>query len=372
MNIVKYPGGKERELGIIQKYFPEAINDYYEPFVGGGAVYFDINADHYFINDFSNDLMNLYQVVANNDPEFFQSMEEINEAWKAIENLDTRDLYDTYIAYRDSFLTEEDMVVTVNRIVKQNKKEYINLVSPLNCGSYSFVTAELNSTIPKKFKRMKVLEFTKKHISDEDVKSNIVGIFKAMFYMYIRDLYNYPGHYTNGFKAMLYLFIRDMCYSSMFRFNAEGKFNVPYGGISYNKKNYDNIFRKYDNPNILSKMKKTTFGNSDYIDFLKKYEPQHKDFMFVDPPYDSSFSTYDKSEFNQKAQEKLAAYLIKECKCNFMLDIKYTEFIEELYPIGTSCRNGKEINVRLFDKNYSVSFMNRNNKQAQHMLITNY
>lgn len=57
--------------------------------------------------------------------------------------------------------------------------------------------------------------------------------------------------------------------------------------------------------------------------------------------------------------------MINECHAKWMLVIKNTEFIYELY-------NKKGINIRTFDKKYLVSFMNRNNKDVTHLLITNY
>ena len=42
--LIKYPGGKEKELNYIIPALPTKINNYYEPFVGGGAVYFAIDS----------------------------------------------------------------------------------------------------------------------------------------------------------------------------------------------------------------------------------------------------------------------------------------------------------------------------------------
>lgn len=53
--LIKYPGGKEKELNYIIPALPQNINRYYEPFVGGGAVYFAIDANEYFINDKSDE-----------------------------------------------------------------------------------------------------------------------------------------------------------------------------------------------------------------------------------------------------------------------------------------------------------------------------
>ena len=374
MNMVKYPGGKERELDVIRQFLPGKMKNYYEPFVGGGAVYLDMQADHYFINDFSKDLMTLYQCVADGDPEFFASMTEINELWKSIDAYVERDtdLFGFYTAYRDGEIDEIELEKKIKAYMKANTKTILNFVLPMNCGATGNFISRLTQDCLKKFIRMKELNFTKKVISDEDIRANILGIFKAAFYMYIRSLYSHMGHYTNGFKAMLYLFIRDFCYSSMFRFNSSGEFDVPYGGISYNGKTYDKIFEKYQSQQMLDHTVKTTFGCLDYREFLALYLPQADDFMFVDPPYDSSFSTYDQNSFDMNEQRELAHYLLDECACNFMLDIKYTDFIGTLYPIGYSCRNGGQLRIETFDKNYSVSFMNRNAKSAKHILVMNY
>lgn len=53
----------------------------------------------------------------------------------------------------------------------------------------------------------------------------------------------------------------------------------------------------------------------------------------------------------------------KNIKSKFMLVIKNTDFIYDLY---------KEFNIISFDKKYTVSFQNRNEKEAEHLLITNY
>lgn len=64
-------------------------------------------------------------------------------------------------------------------------------------------------------------------------------------------------------------------------------------------------------------------------------------------------------------KRRLAKYLLHECKAKWMLIIKNTDFIFQLY-------NQKGVNIRAFDKEYVVSFMNRNKKQTTHLLITNY
>ena len=66
----------------------------------------------------------------------------------------------------------------------------------------------------------------------------------------------------------------------------------------------------------------------------KHAKPRHgvsdKDFIFLDPPYDTDFSDYEKATFDKKDQERLAKCLYKT-KAKFILIIKDTPFISSLY-----------------------------------------
>lgn len=47
----KWTGGKRQLLPTLKKYMPENYGCFYEPFVGGGAVLFDLAPEHAVIND---------------------------------------------------------------------------------------------------------------------------------------------------------------------------------------------------------------------------------------------------------------------------------------------------------------------------------
>lgn len=378
MNIVKYPGGKDGELDILRNYFPLDFKNYYEPFVGGGSVYLNMCADSYYINDLSKDLINLYRCAASKDRYFHLTMKLINRTWQQLDIFSVQDtfmddgFYATYIHYRDNFINENELDKKLSEYIEKERSELVKLLPPIGKADETFFINELYETLQKKFRRMKYLNSNKNRISDDDVKNNVLGCIKNAYYMYIRQLYNKTTDRTDGVRAMLYLFIRDMCYSGMFRFNSKGEFNVPYGGITYNSKNYEATIKKFNDPNLIEKLSKTKICCGDWKDFLENDQPTENDFMFVDPPYDSEFSSYDGNSFEEKEQRVLADYLINECRCRFLLDIKYSELIKKLYSPGKKCRNGEFLNVVMFDKKYSVSFMDRNDKEAAHVLIMNY
>jgi DNA adenine methylase len=61
--IVKWAGGKRQLLAAIKENLPNQWNgDYFEPFVGGGALFFELEPKKAFLNDINSELINLYKV----------------------------------------------------------------------------------------------------------------------------------------------------------------------------------------------------------------------------------------------------------------------------------------------------------------------
>ena len=111
---------------------------------------------------------------------------------------------------------------------------------------------------------------------------------------------------------------------------------------------------------------KATITGLDFENFFEAHPPKNNDFVFLDPPYDSDFSTYAQNEFSQNDHKRLAHYLIHIVRCKWLMIIKSTPFILSLYS------NINNINITSFEKEYQVSFMNRNQKKATHLIIKNY
>jgi len=60
--------------------FPEEINNFYEPFVGGGTVFLNIEAKKYYLNDINEHLISIHKflIKSSNDPnKFFKDVEKI-------------------------------------------------------------------------------------------------------------------------------------------------------------------------------------------------------------------------------------------------------------------------------------------------------
>lgn len=91
MPVVKWVGGKRQLITEIDKYIPSQISTYYEPFLGGGAVFFYLQPKKAVVNDINEELINLYQVIQDNveeliedlkkhknEPDYFYSIRELD------------------------------------------------------------------------------------------------------------------------------------------------------------------------------------------------------------------------------------------------------------------------------------------------------
>ena len=64
---VKWAGGKRQILDQLKKYVPDTFDTYYEPFVGGGALLFELSPKKAVINDSNWELMNVYRCLCDED-----------------------------------------------------------------------------------------------------------------------------------------------------------------------------------------------------------------------------------------------------------------------------------------------------------------
>ena len=80
---VKWAGGKRQLIPQIRERMPEKYNDYYEPFVGGGAVIFDLLPANALINDINKALINTYRTICNESDAFLKEVNKLdNYMWE--------------------------------------------------------------------------------------------------------------------------------------------------------------------------------------------------------------------------------------------------------------------------------------------------
>lgn len=83
---IKWVGGKSQLLEEIREKYPSKIEKYCEPFVGGGAVLFDVlskfQPKEILINDINKELINTYSQIKNNCSGMISQLSEIQSIYK--------------------------------------------------------------------------------------------------------------------------------------------------------------------------------------------------------------------------------------------------------------------------------------------------
>lgn len=280
--ILKYRGGKSKEIKFFKHYIPQNFNTYYEPFLGGGSVYFYLEPQRAKLNDINEKLINFYRSVRDNYETIRRELDEIQGIYER--NLQI---------YRERKSRQPDI-----RVPDDNEDLYYEL----------------------------------------------------------RDMFNglTPQRYTD---ATLYYFINKTSYSGMIRYNRRGEYNVPYGRY----KNFNTKLLTRDHSELLSTAE---IYNGDYINLFNQMT--QNDFMFLDPPYDTTFTDYGNIEFTGDFGEehhRRLALDFRNLSGPTLLIIGSTPLIEELYQPFIRER---------YEKTYGVNIRNRFRSQSQHLIITNY
>ena len=94
--IVKWVGGKRQLMFELLKNMSENYNRYFEPFIGGGALFFELQPDNAYISDMNEELINLYQVVRDNVDELVADLQKHDiskEYFMEIRNIDRTEEY---------------------------------------------------------------------------------------------------------------------------------------------------------------------------------------------------------------------------------------------------------------------------------------
>jgi DNA adenine methylase len=369
--IIKWTGGKFDEFPNFSSYLPRFSN-YYEPFFGGGGTFFALRpAGKSFLNDKSSDLVNFYKSL--NAPSFEHELTKYADAWEQLTIFSHQAVREMLPLFQKTLSHQIDQVVFSSGV----KSVLFRLLSKGNTlladetfilYPHLFFEMLLSSVLDKgsRLKRISAREHSQ--FSDSDLADHIETGIKSGYYFFMRHLMNLQSAGSlemNELKAAAtWYFIREFCYASMFRYSRAGKFNIPYGGIAYNKKNFrlkvENVFSH----EVRSLFAGADFYNLDFEQFLHQTAPTGDDFIFLDPPYDSRFSEYDRNTFSKADQHRLRDTLFT-VTAKWMMVIKETDYIRSLYT-SSKCT------LVEFDKTYTYNVRGRNNRETRHLIILNY
>lgn len=128
--VLKWVGGKRQLLDTLRPLLPKTINKYCEPFIGGGAMLFDLQPKKALVNDINSDLILVYTVIRDNVNELIHRLEQFentSEMFYAVRDWD-RNL-EKYEALSD--------VERAARVIYLNKTCYNGLYRVNNAGEFN-------------------------------------------------------------------------------------------------------------------------------------------------------------------------------------------------------------------------------------------
>ncbi len=367
--LLKWPGGKGREFAQVKPYIPP-FRTYVEPFFGGGAFFFNLMPKRSLLNDVNGKLIGLYHYVKRGDPAFEEIIFSYVCWWENLQPF-IEQLQPSLLALYEEMRggnSKREMDERVAECLSDYEKDFVYDFTNF-FGNTSCLWDTIAASVKSKFSRLPKLE------KDNDVRfaealmrDHIATAVRAGFYTYIRDFYT-PRTEIEDVTA--FYFLREFCYGSMFRFNKAGKFNIPYGGIGYNGKDFRGKAARLFSARTRSLFENSQLFNLDFRQFfdLNRDQLTADAFCFLDPPYDTEFSAYDNFAFTLKDQLALAQ-IFAHLRCQAMIIIKDTDYIKNIY------HDAQQINPRIeiarYDKTYTYNNRGRNERDTQHLIICNY
>ncbi|MBA1437488.1 MAG: DNA adenine methylase [Epsilonproteobacteria bacterium] len=140
---IKWVGGKRGLLEQILPLFPKKFNSYYEPFIGGGAVFFELFSKgilknkKVILSDINSELVDTYNIIKNNPFELIAKLEKYKEQhskefYYQIRELDRKKDYKNLSSLEKATRFIYLNKTCFNGLYRVNKKGYFN--TPM--GSY--------------------------------------------------------------------------------------------------------------------------------------------------------------------------------------------------------------------------------------------
>jgi len=204
---IKWVGGKRGLIEQILPLFPKDFNDYYEPFVGGGAIFFELFTKGLLYNkkvilsDINGELINTYKVIKNNPFELINNLEQFKkqhtkEFYYKIRELDRKENYNELSnlekATRFIYLNK----TCFNGLYRVNKKGYFN--TPI--GSYknpNIANRDVILSASKALQNVQIVQQSFKEIIKQAKKDDLV-YFDPPYYP-LNNSSNFTSYDSNCF-----------------------------------------------------------------------------------------------------------------------------------------------------------------------------
>ena len=209
--IVKWVGGKRQLMFELLKNMPKSYNRYFEPFIGGGALFFELQPQNGYISDMNKELITLYTVVRD---DVYELIDDLNkhkvskEYFLKIRNLDRTEKYnslsDVKIASRFIYLNR----TCFNGMYRVNSQGQFNV--PF--GNYKnprIVDAENLINCSKLLKNTEIYCADFSEILNKVQKGDFVYFDPP--YVPLNETSSFTSYTKDGFDLDMQFKLRDVC-----------------------------------------------------------------------------------------------------------------------------------------------------------------
>jgi len=210
---LKWIGGKRQLLPAITGLFPKSYSNYYEPFIGGGAVFFNMQPKKATINDYNEELINVYKTIKEHPEELILDLKTHKNESDYFYKLRALDRQAAYIGLSE--------VQKASRVIYLNKTCFNGLYRVNSSGEFNSPFGKYkNPNIVNEITIRAVSKYLNKNnitILNGDFEEAVKGIRKGAF-VYFDPPYdpvsassNFTGYVKGGFDRNEQVRLRDLC-----------------------------------------------------------------------------------------------------------------------------------------------------------------
>lgn len=363
--LIKWSGGKRSEIELLAPLFPP-FSRIVEPFAGGAAVSLACAPEHIVLNDVSSDLISFYQTMTKTSTRttMLVMLDAIDQARKNIsKDISIVSDQDVQTFYHNPKSVEDYLTK-----MWKSKKWVKKLPNEMGKNIHQDIWASIKNKL-----HVRVPNLEKKHGQPFPLslkREQLLTAVMAGLYTTLRRIYNHEPlakHLCVSEQMACWYAVRSLCYSGMFRYGKNGAFNVPYGGMSYNSRDFQQNIQTFQSDKVKDVLQRVHVHQMDFEQLFNHYHffNSTTDFVFLDPPYDSAFSQYNKEQDFTASDQKRLAHVLKNTTTPWMLVVKNTPLMLSLY-------NEQPLYCYTFAKNYQVNIRSRNERAVEHLVVTNY
>lgn len=222
--MLKWAGGKRSMLDEILPRLPSSsqFNRYFEPFVGGGAVFFALEPNNGYINDINPRLVNFYEQVKANPEQIISTNEALDDELKSSQDEGDDEFYynkrDEFNSLRDDPDSCDDPVREASLLLFLNRTCYNGLYRTNQKGEFNVPVGrkwtEISVIEPRVRKCHRVLQNTTitqqdfTYVEDAAEKNDLV--FFDPPYPSVRKTGSFEKYHPGGFGVDRHKELRDL------------------------------------------------------------------------------------------------------------------------------------------------------------------